>query len=314
MTLYIVIIAEIDSMKQPKLLYVAGPTASGKTSLAIALAKHFKSVILSCDSRQFYREMHIGTAVPTKEELKQVPHHFVQHLSVHDPYSVGDYTRDALTLLPRLFQKHEVVIMVGGSGMYADAVMYGLDEFPEVDPAIRPQLTAIYQQEGIEVLQDLLREHDLRHYQIVDKQNPHRLIRALEVSLSTGKPYSSFLGKKQSPDFFTAKTVIIDWERDQLYERINQRVEIMIKAGLEEEARDLLEHQQLNALQTVGYREWFSHFNGQWNREKTIEEIKKNSRRYAKRQTTWFRRATDALRIKGGENLDKSVENIVAWI
>ena len=314
MTLYIVIIAEIDSMKQPKLLYVAGPTASGKTSLAIALAKHFKSVILSCDSRQFYREMNIGTAVPTKEELKQVPHHFVQHLSVHDPYSVGDYTRDALTLLPRLFQKHEVVIMVGGSGMYADAVMYGLDEFPEVDPAIRPQLTVIYQQEGIEVLQDLLREHDLRHYQIVDKQNPHRLIRALEVSLSTGKPYSSFLGKKQSPDFFTAKTVIIDWERDQLYERINQRVEIMIKAGLEEEARDLLEHQQLNALQTVGYREWFSHFNGQWNREKTIEEIKKNSRRYAKRQTTWFRRATDALRIKGGENLDKSVENIVAWI
>ena len=301
-------------MKQPKLLYVAGPTASGKTSLAIALAKHFKSEILSCDSRQFYREMHIGTAVPTKEELKQVPHHFVQHLSVHDPYSVGDYTRDALTLLPRLFQKHEVVIMVGGSGMYADAVMYGLDEFPEVDPAIRPQLTAIYQQEGIEVLQDLLREHDLRHYQIVDKQNPHRLIRALEVSLSTGKPYSSFLGKKQSPDFFTAKTVIIDWERDQLYERINQRVEIMIKAGLEEEARDLLEHKQLNALQTVGYREWFSHFNGQWNREKTIEEIKKNSRRYAKRQTTWFRRATDALRIKGGENLDKSVENIVAWI
>ena len=301
-------------MKQPKLLYVAGPTASGKTSLAIALAKHFKSEILSCDSRQFYREMHIGTAVPTKEELKQVPHHFVQHLSVHDPYSVGDYTRDALTLLPRLFQKHEVVIMVGGSGMYADAVMYGLDEFPEVDPAIRPQLSAIYQQEGIEVLQDLLREHDLRHYQIVDKQNPHRLIRALEVSLSTGKPYSSFLGKKQSPDFFTAKTVIIDWERDQLYERINQRVEIMIKAGLDEEARDLLEHQQLNALQTVGYREWFSHFNGQWNREKTIEEIKKNSRRYAKRQTTWFRRATDALRIKGGENLDKSVENIVAWI
>ena len=314
MTLYIVIIAEIDSMKQPKLLYVAGPTASGKTSLAIALAKHFKSEILSCDSRQFYREMHIGTAVPTKEELKQVPHHFVQHLSVHDPYSVGDYTRDALTLLPRLFQKHEVVIMVGGSGMYADAVMYGLDEFPEVDPAIRPQLTAIYQQEGIEVLLDLLREHDLRHYQIVDKQNPHRLIRALEVSLSTGKPYSSFLGKKQSPDFFTAKTVIIDWERDQLYERINQRVEIMIKAGLEEEARDLLEHQQLNALQTVGYREWFSHFNGQWNREKTIEEIKKNSRRYAKRQTTWFRRYTDALRIKGGENLDKSVENIVSWI
>ena len=301
-------------MKQPKLLYIAGPTASGKTSLAIALAKHFKTEIISCDSRQFYREMNIGTAVPTAEELKQVPHHFVQHLSIHDPYSVGDYTRDALALLPQLFQAHEVVIMVGGSGMYADAVMYGLDEFPEVDPAIRPQLTAIYQQEGIEVLQDLLREHDIRHYHIVDKQNPHRLIRALEISLSAGKPYSSFLGKKQIPDFFTSKTVVIDWEREQLYERINQRVDLMVEAGLEEEARGLLEHQQLNALQTVGYREWFSHFNGQWDREKAIEEIKKNSRRYAKRQTTWFRRSTEALRITGGEELTKNVEQIAAWI
>ena len=298
-------------MKQPKLLYIAGPTASGKTSLAIALAKHFKTEIISCDSRQFYREMNIGTAVPTAEELKQVPHHFVQHLSIHDPYSVGDYTRDALALLPQLFQAHEVVIMVGGSGMYADAVMYGLDEFPEVDPAIRPQLTAIYQQEGIEVLQDLLREHDIRHYHVMDKQNPHRLIRALEISLSAGKPYSSFLGKKQIPDFFTAKTVVIDWEREQLYERINQRVDLMVEAGLEEEARGLLEHQQLNALQTVGYREWF---NGQWDREKAIEEIKKNSRRYAKRQTTWFRRSTEALRIAGGEELTKSVEKIAAWI
>ena len=298
-------------MKQPKLLYIAGPTASGKTSLAIALAKHFKTEIISCDSRQFYREMNIGTAVPTVEELKQVPHHFVQHLSIHDPYSVGDYTRDALALLPQLFQAHEVVIMVGGSGMYADAVMYGLDEFPEVDPAIRPQLTAIYQQEGIEVLQDLLREHDIRHYHIVDKQNPHRLIRALEISLSAGKPYSSFLGKKQIPDFFTAKTVVIDWEREQLYKRINQRVDLMVEAGLEEEARGLLEHQQLNALQTVGYREWF---NGLWDREKAIEEIKKNSRRYAKRQTTWFRRSTEALRIAGGEELTKSVEKIGAWI
>ena len=298
-------------MKQPKLLYIAGPTASGKTSLAIALAKHFKTEIISCDSRQFYREMNIGTAVPTAEELKQVPHHFVQHLSIHDPYSVGDYTRDALALLPQLFQAHEVVIMVGGSGMYADAVMYGLDEFPEVDPAIRPQLTAIYQQEGIEVLQDLLREHDIRHYHIVDKQNPHRLIRALEISLSAGKPYSSFLGKKQIPDFFTAKTVVIDWEREQLYKRINQRVDLMVEAGLEEEARGLLEHQQLNALQTVGYREWF---NVQWDREKAIEEIKKNSRRYAKRQTTWFRRSTEALRITGGEELTKNVEQIAAWI
>lgn len=301
-------------MKQPKLLYIAGPTASGKTSLAIALAKEFNTQIISCDSRQFYKEMSIGTAVPTPDELAQAPHHFVQHLSIHDNYSVGDYTRDTLSLLPTLFKQNEIVIMVGGSGLYADAVMYGLDEFPEVDPVIRPQLTAIYQQEGIEVLQDLLREHDLRHYQIVDKQNPHRLIRALEISLSAGKPYSSFLGKKKIPDFFASKVVVIDWEREALYARINERVDLMVAQGLEQEARALFEHKQLNALRTVGYREWFAHFDNKWDRATAIEEIKKNSRRYAKRQTTWFRRSTEALRIEGGQDIETLTNQITAWM
>ena len=309
-----VTIVETDSMKPSKLIYIAGPTASGKTELAIALAQQFKTVILSCDSRQFYREMTIGTAVPSTEELQLVPHHFIQHLSIHEPYSVGDYTRDALALLSKLFKAHEVVIMVGGSGMYADAVMHGLDTFPAVDPTIRTQLNTLHQQEGIEALQALLQAHDLQHYHRVDKQNPHRLIRALEISLSAGKPYSSFLGKKNSPDFFTPKTVVIDWDRAQLYARINERVDLMVAAGLEDEAQQLFQHKHLNALQTVGYKEWFHYFEEHYNRAKAIEEIKKNTRRYAKRQTTWLRRSTAALRIPGGMATNESLKKITAWI
>ena len=176
-----------------------------------------------------------------------------------------------------------------------------MDEFPETDPAIRPQLTAIYQQEGIEILQDLLREHDLKHYHVVDRNNPHRLIRALEISLSSGKPYSSFLGKKTAPDFFNAQTIVIDWEREALYNRINQRVDFMVAQGLKAEAEGLYSQKTLNALQTVGYREWFAHFDGKWDEATAIEEIKKNSRRYAKRQSTWFRRYPEAIRVKGGD-------------
>ena len=300
-------------MNNSKLLYVAGPTASGKTAVAIALAKHFGCEILSCDSRQFYKEMNIGTAVPTSEELSQAPHHFIQHLSVQDSYSVGHYKRDALKLLPQLYKQNEWVILVGGSGMYADALMLGIDEFPEVDPAIRPQLTSIYEQEGIEVLQDLLKQHDLNHYQRVDRMNPHRLIRALEITLSCGKPYSSFIGNKKAPDFFTSKTLVIDWEREALYQRINERVDQMIAMGLEEEAHELFPQKALNALQTVGYREWFAHFEGKWDRETAIEEIKKNSRRYAKRQVTWFRKYQDALRIEGGSTTQEIIKKVEAW-
>ena len=287
-------------MNKPQLIYIAGPTASGKTALAIALANHFETEIISCDSRQFYEEMRIGTAVPSEEELGTVPHHFIQQLSVTTNYSVGDYRMEALTLLKKLFKKHQTVIMVGGSGLYADAVMKGLDEFPVVDPAIRPQLMAIFQQEGIEVLQDLLRQHDIQHYQRVDRNNPHRLIRALEISLSSGKPYSSFIGKRKAPGFFEAQTVVIDWEREELYERINTRVDLMMDEGLLEEAQALHTQKELNALQTVGYRELFAHFDGEYDLETAVSEIKKNTRRYAKRQVTWFRKYEDAIRFEGG--------------
>ena len=297
-------------MKTSKLLYVAGPTASGKTDLAIALAQHFNTEIVSCDSRQFYQEMHIGTAVPSEAELAKVPHHFIQHRSITENYSVGDFRREALEKLQNLFQKHQTVIMVGGSGLYADAVMQGLDEFPETDPAIRPQLTAIYQQEGVEILQDLLREHDLKHYHVVDKNNPHRLIRALEICLSSGKPYSSFLGKKTAPDFFNSQTIVIDWEREALYKRINQRVDLMVEQGLKAEVKGLYPQKTLNALQTVGYREWFAHFDGKWDEATAIEEIKKNSRRYAKRQSTWFRRYPEAIKVEGGVASSEIIRNL----
>ena len=297
-------------MKKPKLIYVAGPTASGKTAMAIALAKQFKTSILSCDSRQFYREMKIGTAVPTTEELAAVPHFFIQHLSIKDTYTVADYQQEALEKLVDLFKAHDTVIMVGGSGMYADAVREGLDEFPEIDPTIRLQLNAIYEQEGIEILQDLLREHDIRHYQRVDKQNPRRLIRALEICLSSGHPYSTFLGKKTPPDFFTSQTLVIDWSRETLYERINQRVDQMIDMGLEEEAKSLFPDRKYNALQTLGYREWFDHFDGKHGRDKAIEEIKKNTRRYAKRQVTWFKRYPHAIRVTGEDDLKALVNRL----
>jgi len=298
-------------MKTSKLLYIAGPTASGKTELAIAMAKHLNTEIVSCDSRQFYQEMHIGTAVPSEAELAEAPHHYIQHRSITADYTVGDFQREAIEKLKELFQQHETVIMVGGSGLYADAVMQGLDEFPEPDPAIRPQLTAIYQQEGIEILQDLLREHDLKHYHVVDKNNPHRLIRALEICLSSGKPYSSFLGKKTKPSFFESQTIVIDWDRDALYNRINQRVDLMVEKGLKSEAEGLYSQKTLNALQTVGYREWFTHFDGKWDEATAIEEIKKNSRRYAKRQSTWFRRYSEAKRIKGGEAARKIIPTLL---
>lgn len=297
-------------MNSSKLIYVAGPTASGKTRLAIALAKAIKTEIISCDSRQFYKEMKIGTAVPSQEEQEEAPHHFLQHLSIHESFSVGSFQKAVHKKLKDLFQKHPFVVMVGGSGLYADAVIDGLDEFPETDPAIRPQLTAIFEQEGIGVLQDLLKHHDITHYQKVDLNNPHRLIRALEVVLSSGQPYSSFLGKKTPPAFFTSQKIVIQWERESLYERINKRVDEMMAQGLEKEVKSLQAHLQLNALQTVGYREWIPYFEGERSKEEVIEEIKKNTRRYAKRQSTWFRRYKDAFQVNGPTAMDEALEFI----
>ena len=287
-------------MNSKRLLYVAGPTASGKTSLAIALAQHFDTEIISCDSRQFYKEMSIGTAVPNSEELAAAKHHFIQQRSIHQPYSIGAFQREALDSLKTLFKTKDTVILVGGSGLYADALIDGLDHFPEVDPAFREQLNNQLEHDGIEALATRLKDIDPAYHQKVDLGNPHRLIRALEICLSSGLPYSSFLGNKKAPTFFKSQKIILQWDRSILYERINKRVDQMVAAGLEAEAQSLYPNKDVNAMQTLGYREWFAYFDGIFDRTTTLEEIKKNTRRYAKRQTTWFKRYQDALLVPGG--------------
>ncbi|WP_454957355.1 tRNA (adenosine(37)-N6)-dimethylallyltransferase MiaA [Capnocytophaga sputigena] len=275
------------------LLTVVGPTAIGKTSLAIDLALHFGTEIISCDSRQFFKEMSIGTAVPSSEELAQVKHHFIQHKSIFDTYSVGDFERDVITLLKELFKQHNVVIMVGGSGLYADAVVYGLDDFPEVSPEIRNELNELYQKQGITYLQTRLKDLDPIQYTQMDIQNPQRMMRALEVCIASGKPYSSFLKKKKTLRDFTNITIGLTAEREVVYNRINERVDLMLENGLLIEAQTLFPHKGLNALQTVGYRELFDFFEGKTSLAFAIEEIKKNTRRFAKRQYTWFHKNKD---------------------
>ncbi|MGA1771187.1 MAG: tRNA (adenosine(37)-N6)-dimethylallyltransferase MiaA [Flavobacteriaceae bacterium] len=276
--------------KNKTLIYVAGPTAVGKTEVAIKLAQFYQTEIVSCDSRQFYREMKIGTAPPNPLELAQVPHHFIQHMSLSASYNVGRFEKDALTLLEGLFLTHDVVIMVGGSGLYADAVIEGLDTFPEVPATVREQLHAVYKATGITGLQELLKEKDFDYYQRVDRQNPQRIIRALGVSLAAGKPYSSFLEQTVKDRFFTTKTIVLDLPRHLLYERINKRVDQMIAAGLEYEAAALRPFEHHAAFKTVGYQEWIPFWEGNSDRATVIEHIKRNSRRYAKRQITWFKK------------------------
>lgn len=282
-------------IKMKTLIYIAGPTAVGKSSLSLKLAKMFHSEILSCDSRQFYKEMRIGTAVPSEDELKEVPHHFVQHKSIKDTYTVGDFETDALEKLDVLFEKMDTVIMVGGSGMYADSVMFGLDKFPKVTDDIRNQLNVFHKTHGIQSLQQLLREKDPKYYRQVDRNNPLRLIRALEVCIASGKPYSSFLGKEKTERPFISKMLVLHCPRTILYERINNRVDEMIEAGLENEVESLVDFKNLSPLKTVGYKEFFEFFVGNYNRETAIEEIKKNTRHYAKRQITWFKKYDDAF-------------------
>ncbi len=266
-----------------------GPTAIGKTSLAIALAQYFNTHVVSADSRQFYKEMQLGTAVPSITELLTVPHHFIQHKSILESYNVGNFEKEALELLSKLFQNKDVVVLVGGSALYMNAVLYGLDHFPTVDPTIRENLQNELNEKGIEHLQRRLKSLDPKYHAQVDTKNPHRLIRALEVCIASDTPYSAFLNQEKTPRPFHSITIGLKTNRTALYERINSRVEQMIKDGLLEEAKALYQYRNRNALNTVGYKELFSYFDGKCSLPEAIEEIKKNTRRFAKRQLTWYR-------------------------
>jgi tRNA dimethylallyltransferase len=278
------------------LITIVGPTAIGKTSLSIALAQHFKCEIVSCDSRQFFKEMTIGTAVPNEEELQSAQHHFIQNKSIFENYTVGDYEKEALIKIEELFHKSNFVILIGGSGLYVDAVLKGFDEFPEIDPAVRSEVNLNYEKLGINYLQEQLKKSDPEYYQKITLENPQtllnpqRMMRFTEVCLGTGKPYSSFLNQKKNNRNFNSVLIGLDAERQIIYDRINQRVDIMMSQGLLEEAKVLYPNKSLNALQTVGYRELFSYFDKEFSLPFAIEEIKKNTRRFSKRQLTWFKR------------------------
>ncbi|RBW60321.1 tRNA (adenosine(37)-N6)-dimethylallyltransferase MiaA [Tenacibaculum sp. E3R01] len=275
------------------LITIVGATAIGKTALSIKLAQHFGCDIISCDSRQFYKEMKIGTAVPDDNELASAPHHFIQNRSIFEDYNVGQFEKEALAKLDTLFKKKPIQIMVGGSGLYVDAVLKGLDYFPDVDPQIRIDLTQQLEEKGIEHLQQQLEKLDIEAFNTIAINNPHRLTRALEICIGTNKTYSSFKNKPKTPRNFKSIKIGLTADREIMYNRINKRVDIMMNSGLLEEAKSLYQHKNLNALQTVGYRELFSSFNGDFSLNFAIEEIKKNTRRFAKRQGTWFRKDSD---------------------
>ena len=292
-------------MSTKTLIYIAGPTGVGKTKTSIALAKAFDTEIISCDSRQFYKEMRVGTAVPSDDELAAVKHHFIQNKSVKDTYTVADFEKEAVKKIEELFTEKDTLIMVGGSGMYADAVMFGMDKFPEISDEVRNQINVFYETHGIEGLQQLLREKDPKYYTRVDIHNPVRLLRALEVCISADKPYSSFLGQDREPRNFVSKMIILHCPRAILYEKINDRVDQMMDSNLEEEAKALIPYQSNSALRTVGYKELFPYFNGAYDLDHAVNEIKKNTRRYAKRQITWFKKYDNALCFPANTSIDE---------
>jgi tRNA dimethylallyltransferase len=301
-----------DPFKNKTLIVIAGPTASGKTAAAIQLAQHYNTVIVSADSRQFFREMSIGTAKPSLEELAAVPHYFINSHSVTEPFSVGDYERQCLLLLTELFLKHQVVILAGGSGLYIKAVTEGFDELPIADPDIRDRLNMQLAANGITALQDQLKEVDPAYYAEADINNPQRIIRALEVYEATGNLISSYRKSTVNKRPFNIIKFGLDMPRESLYERINQRVDIMVNDGLVEEVAALTHYRDYNALSTVGYSELFDYFDGKTDIHTAIEKIKQNTRRFAKRQLTWFRKDKDVIWV--GTSNSNLTENILANI
>ncbi len=280
-------------MSKKTLIVIVGPTAIGKTALAIQLANYFTTEIISADSRQFYREMEIGTAKPSTNELAAAKHHFINSHSIKDSFNVGDFEKEAISLLEVLFQDHDQVVMVGGSGLFINAVCNGFDELPTANEETRNQLNALFTKKGIEFLQEKLKIADPEYYNEVDIQNPQRIIRALEVIETTRKPFSSFRTRIQKSRPFNIIKIGLNIDRKLLYDRINFRVDEMVRGGLFEEVESIKGFRHLNPLNTVGYTEVFQFLDGQLSREEAIEKIKQNTRRFAKRQITWFKKSED---------------------
>jgi tRNA dimethylallyltransferase len=278
------------------LICIGGPTASGKTALAIQLAEKYHTEILSVDSRQFYREMNIGTAKPTQEEQDRVPHHFIDHVSIHDPYDIGLFEKESMTLLEDRFKHHDILIAVGGSGLYFKAMLEGIDTFPPVSPDILVQLQKEYLEKGIDYLKGQLQQVDPNYFQIVDQHNPVRLIRAISIFRETGLPFSTYRTGKKVKRFFESHCFYLSPARAILYERINDRVDKMVQDGLIDEVRSLQEFKELKALQTVGYTELFKYFSNEYEIKEAILKIKQHTRQYAKRQLTWFNNAENWMK------------------
>lgn len=299
---------EIYSVK--KLISIIGTTGIGKTKLAIQIAQHFSTEIISCDSRQFFKEMKIGTATPSAEELAQVPHHFIGNLSIKDYYSIGQFEKDAIQKLEELFRTHDIVVMVGGSMMYEKAVLEGLHDLPEANEENQTKLQRMLNDEGIGKLQTLLKDLDIDYYNKVDKDNPRRLFRAIDIIWQTGKTYTENIADQVNKRDFEVIRIGIQAPREIIYERINQRVDLMVKNGLVEEVQSLIPFKNNLALRTVGYSELFNYFNENWTLDFAIEEIKKNSRRFAKRQLTWYRKEDNINWV----NFENSVEESLSLL
>ncbi len=292
------------------LVLILGPTGVGKTELSLRVAEHYGCPILNCDSRQVFKSIPIGTAAPTKDELSRVKHYFIATRELEEDYNAGQYERDALRVLEDLFRTHEVVVMTGGSMLYADAVCYGLDELPAVPAAIRRSVQEAYEKHGLTWLQAEVQRLDPNYWEEVDQQNPARLAHCVELSLTTGKPYSSLRTNTRVQRPFRIVKVALERPREELYDRINRRVLQMIENGLVEEARSVYPKRHLNSLQTVGYRELFACFDGEYDLNRAIELIQQNTRHYAKRQMTWFRRDEDIHWLKANDDYEKNIHII----
>ena len=298
-------------MTNKKLIYLAGPTGVGKTDISITLAEKLNTEIVSCDSRQVFKELNIGTCPPSKKQLKEIKHHFIHSKSIHDIYNAGLYEKDAIKVLNKLFKINDTVLLVGGSGLYADSIMYGIDDFPDIPVKIRDEIVKNYDLKGLEYIQNRLKLLDPDYYSEVDSKNTNRIIRALEIIEYTGNTFSSYRTNRIKQRDFECHIILIECEREKLYKRINNRVDLMLENGLEEEAYNLKDYKNLNTLDTVGYKEFFTYFENKISYEEAVEKIKQNTRNYAKRQITWNKKYSNVKKIDIGENITENINKIL---